>query len=102
MSFIRIFAPAFFFSVIASQAIAAGNQIEGDQIVIAQSGNFGNTEELIQATDAGKATDACKGKTLGAACSYHSSYGEQNGTCKQLPPRQLPYGGTMPQPVSCQ
>jgi len=99
MSFIRIFAPAFFFSVMASQAIAAGDQIEGDQIVIAQFGSG-----LSDPQAARWAADACKGKPVGAACSYLSVIvgGPVHGTCKQLPPRQLPSGGTMPQPVSCQ
>jgi len=78
MSFIRIFAPAFFLSVIASQAIAAGGQIE-----IAQSGLNDPTSRVT--TEEYAAFKACEGKPADAACSYHSVDFDKlmNGTCKQ-------------------
>ena len=77
MSFIRIFAPAFFLSVIASQAIAAGGQIE-----IAQ---FGPNNQVLGDPDQRAAVISCVGKTVDAACSYHSVHFDKpmNGTCKR-------------------
>jgi len=97
MSFIRIFAPAFFLSVIASQAIAAGDQIEIAQFVGPNQGTGYEVED-------GEAADkACQGKSVGAACSYHSivHQTQMNGTCKQPPPREVGYGTMIPQAITC-
>jgi len=98
VSFIRILASALFLSVIASQAIAAGDQIE-----IAQFVSPGQGVEYKKMEDGEAAAKACQGKSVGAACSYHSivHQTQKNGTCKQLPPLEVGYGTMIPQGISC-
>ena len=98
MSFIRILASALFLSVISSQAIAAGGQIE-----IAQFVSPGQGVEYKIVEDGEAADKACQGKSVGTACSYHSivHQTQMNGTCKQLPPREVGYGTMIPQGISC-
>ena len=95
VSIIRILAPALFVSAIASHAFAAGDQIE-----IAQ---FGPSQESFEEMDGKAAGDACRGKPVGAPCSYHSesSNTQADGKCDQLPPRVVGYGTKLPGLMSC-
>jgi len=98
MSFIRILAPTVFVCTIASHAFGAAPPVE-----IAQA--FGGIDPMTlmegEAHDA--AVNACKGKPLGAACSYFSPFDKEQhkGKCVQQPPKEEGYSGMIAQPHIC-
>jgi|GEM_PF-2186993 len=97
MSFIRILAPTVFACTIASHAFGAEPPVE-----IAQA--FGGDPMALMEDEAQEAaTNACKGKPLGAACSYISPFNNEQakGKCVQPPPKEEGYSGMAAQPHMC-